>query len=237
MRPEADPAEARAAGWRERLALWAVGFFGSALILLFGWTWRTRQIIPPGVRERIDVGQGIVYAFWHGRLLPLVFSHRRRGIVVLVSMHRDGEYIARTIEALGFRTVRGSTTRGGARALASLLALARRGASFGITPDGPRGPRHVLQPGVITLASRSGLPVVLLATSGHPAWEARSWDRFLVPRPFARCVVLSSEPIFVPRELDEASFESWRSEIETRLTDLVHEADRLAGRPEEAVRS
>lgn len=221
--------ETGAGGRRARLALWAVGFFGSRLIVLLGRTWRLREVVPDAVRDRVAAGQGIIYAFWHGRLLPLVFTHRRRGIVVLVSLHRDGEYIARTIEALGFGTVRGSTTRGGARALAALLARARGGASFGITPDGPRGPRHVLQPGVITLASRSGLPIVLLATSGRPAWQARSWDRFFVPLPFARCVVLSSEPIFVPRELDEAGFERWRADVEDRLRRLVEEADRPAG--------
>jgi lysophospholipid acyltransferase (LPLAT)-like uncharacterized protein len=130
---------------------------------------------------------------------------------------------------MGFRTVRGSTTRGGRRALASLLEEAGRGASIGITPDGPRWPRHVLQPGLVALAARSGMPVVLLAASARSAWRARSWDRFMVPLPFTRCAVVYSEPVMVPPDQDPDEFERTRREFERRLTALTAEAEAASG--------
>lgn len=203
---------------------------GAALLWLLGHTWRVRLI---GVRERDPelARTGCVFGLWHQRLLPLVFTHRGRGAVVMISRHRDGELIARVIQHLGFATARGSSTRGGSEAARAMLAHVLDGRQVAITPDGPRGPARVLKPGAVALASLGGRPFVPVAAAASGAWRLRSWDRFLVPRPFARVVVAYGEPITVPADLDDAGTESWRLRLERALEDLTAEVTRLAGGP------
>jgi lysophospholipid acyltransferase (LPLAT)-like uncharacterized protein len=190
---------------------------GAALVWVLGRTWR---LDVRGIEEfdrRIAAGDRCVFAFWHARLLPLVYTHRGRGIVVLISRHRDGELIARIIERLGFRTARGSSTRGGEEGARDMLKLGRSGALLGITPDGPRGPAGQVKPGLAFLASRAGIPVLPVAAAASRAWVFGSWDRFRVPKPFARVVVAYGAPIVVPREADAAALEDWRARIEQAL--------------------
>jgi lysophospholipid acyltransferase (LPLAT)-like uncharacterized protein len=203
----------------------------AALVLLLGRTWRiTRRNLE--ARDAASArGEGCIFAFWHARLLPLVFTHRRRGIVVLISQHRDGELIARIVERLGFATARGSSTRGGgegARAMLTHAALNRR---LAITPDGPRGPAQIVKPGLVYLAGRSGLPVIPVAAAASRAWRLRSWDGFRVPLPFARVVVAYGEPIHVPHDLAREDAESWRLRIEQALDQLTAEVAAGAGEP------
>lgn len=159
-------------------------------------------------RRMREAGQGALYAFWHGRMLPLIFLHRERAGVVLVSQHRDGEAIARVVAKLGYIAARGSTTRGGAKALLELVRLAREGRDIGVTPDGPRGPREVAQNGVITAARQTGLPIIPVATASDRAWEVRSWDRFMVPKPFSNVFVRYGAPIWIPHDADDRHLES-----------------------------
>jgi lysophospholipid acyltransferase (LPLAT)-like uncharacterized protein len=126
-----------------------------------------------------------VLALWHGQMLPLLTTHRDSGIAVLISEHRDGEIIARVAKAFGVGTVRGSTSRGGSRALLEMVAFLRRGGEVAITPDGPRGPRHRFAPGALVAAHRAGVPVVGMAAHADRAWRLRSWDVFEIPKPFA----------------------------------------------------
>lgn len=141
----------------------------------------------------------VIFVFWHGHLLPLAHLHRREGIVVLVSEHGDGEYIARMIERLGFGTVRGSSTRGGIKGLRGLVRAARSGRDLALTPDGPRGPRGHFKPGALVAAQLTGLPLVPIAVAVSPAWRLSSWDAFVVPKPFARVCVEYLPPRFVER--------------------------------------
>jgi hypothetical protein len=177
---------------------------GHLLILALGRTWRVRHVGQERVaRARFGGGRGpVLYAFTHGVLLPLTFTHRDRGIRVLVSQSRDGEIIARILGRLGFDTARGSSSRGGDRAALKLAALGREGYDLAVTPDGPRGPRGSVAPGVAVVAARSGAPIVPVAVAARPAWNARSWDRFLVPPPFARVWVVYGESIDVPAGAD-----------------------------------
>jgi lysophospholipid acyltransferase (LPLAT)-like uncharacterized protein len=201
---------------------------GAGLVLVLGATWRLRRV---GLHERDAVlgrGERCIFAFWHARMLPLVFTHRRRAIVVLISQHRDGELIARIITGLGFLTARGSTTRGGDEGIRDMLRHAEERRLLALTPDGPRGPAERVKPGVVYLASRTGFPVIPVATAARTAWVLRSWDRFRIPWPFARVVVAYGEPIAVPRELDDESIEVWRVRIEAGIRDLTAEAERLA---------
>jgi lysophospholipid acyltransferase (LPLAT)-like uncharacterized protein len=162
-------------------------------------------------------------------LLALTFAHRQRGVGVLISRHRDGEVIARAVERLGYATARGSSTRGGEEGVREMLALAESKRSLAITPDGPRGPARVVKPGLIYLASRTGLPILPVATGARPLTRLRSWDRFRIPRPFGRVVVHYGEPIDVPRDLDPAATEHWGAQVEIALDAVEAEACVLAG--------
>ena len=176
-------------------------------------------------------GKPLIYALWHGRMFVPFCCRKNRGISVLVSQHRDGELITSTIEAFGNKTVRGSTTRGGARALVELIRHVKKGAKIAITPDGPRGPRWKLQSGIIYVAAKSGAPIVPLAGSAKNAHYFKSWDAFQLPLPFSRAVFAIGEPYFVTGGTDGENIEFHRAEVEKRLTELTLKADKLAGAP------
>src|SRR5258707_3590842 len=122
-------------------------------------------------------------------MLPLLYFHRNRGIAVLVSEHGDGEIIARILRDFGFRLIRGSTSRGAARALIAVDRELREGFDVGITPDGPRGPRHSVAPGALLAAHRAGAKLMPLAAHASAFWQLGTWDRFIIPKPFARIAV------------------------------------------------
>ena len=200
---------------------------GPALVRALGRTWDVRT----AGREAVDAvrrGHGpVLYILMHGGLLPLVYVHRNRGIQVLVSQSRDGEIITRIIERLGFGTVRGSSTKRGERAVVEMAARGRAGFDLGVTPDGPRGPRGVAQPGAALIAARSGLPVVPLGVGAASAWRARSWDRFLVPKPFARVWVVYGAPLRFTRE-DLASPEQAAARLSAAMRDAEETAQAYA---------
>ena len=205
---------------------------GAALLRLLGATWRLTRIgIDEFDRARLARGERCVYALWHARLLPLVFTHRGRGAAVLVSRHRDGELVARMIEKLGFVTARGSSTRGGEEGLRDMLDWAEKKHLLAITPDGPRGPAERVKPGLVYLASRTGFPIVPVASAARPAWRLRSWDGFRVPRPFARVLVAYGPPIPVPPDLDRDALERTRLAVEAAIAELTATLDaRVAAR-------
>lgn len=162
----------------------------------------------------------VIFVFWHGQLLPLVHYHRNEGAVVLVSEHADGEYIARILQRSGFGTARGSSTRGGTRGLKALIRAARAGRDLALTPDGPRGPARVFKVGALAAAQATGLPVVPVGVGASSAWRFRSWDAFLVPRPFAHVRVEYGAPRPVPRD-------AGRPELELVAREVGGEIDRL----------
>jgi lysophospholipid acyltransferase (LPLAT)-like uncharacterized protein len=127
-----------------------------------------------------------IFALWHGQLLPLLWHHRDEGVKVLISEHRDGELVARTAESLGYGLIRGSTTRGGDRALISLVRELQAGREVAITPDGPKGPAEKFAPGALVAAQRSGSFILPVAASASRSWHLKSWDQFMIPKPFAR---------------------------------------------------
>ncbi len=202
---------------------------GWAALWLLARTWRIERVGFEECDRRLAAGERCIYAFWHARLLPLIFTHRRRGIAVLVSQSRDGELSAGVIGRFGFVTARGSSMRGGDEGLRDMLRWARRGRLLAVTPDGPRGPREQLKPGLIVIASRTGFPIVPVASSGHPCWTLRSWDGFRIPRPFAKVVVACGAPVQVPCVLNEKSVEAWRLEAERAVRDLTAEVARRSG--------
>lgn len=175
-------------------------------------------------------GEGpVIYVLWHNRILvvPPVWRRwcgSRRHCVVLTSASRDGEVVARAMKVLGLGAVRGSSSRRGVAALVGLLRELRAGRDVCITPDGPKGPRYRLQAGAVKLASSAAVPLVLIHVRHSSAWRLRSWDRFVIPKPFSRVEVTFSERILLPPDLDDPALESQRQKLERMLVDGVDDA-------------
>ena len=201
----------------------AAGVVGAGVVSALFLTTRSERTGTEHFERFRREGTPVIFVFWHGQLLPLVHYHRHEGIVVLVSEHGDGEYIARIIERNGFGTVRGSSTRGGIRGLRQLVRSARAGRDLAITPDGPRGPRGVFKPGALAAAQMTGLPLVPLAVASSSGWRLGSWDGFLVPKPFSTVRIGYLPPRFVPRDAS-------RSQLEAMAAEIGAELDGLSGR-------
>lgn len=211
-----------------RLKFRIASILGARLLRAMRATWRIDDPDPGFVLRRRDergragpVAPGAIYVQWHSRILLGAATQANRGVHVLISQHGDGEYIARTVERLGFATVRGSSTRGGARALRALVDTLESGGDVAFTPDGPKGPRLVVQPGCVEAASITGAPIVPVALECRRAKRLRSWDRFMIPWFFTKVAVRFGDEIRVPRDLDDASRAAWCRRVETAL-DAAH---------------
>ena len=169
-------------------------------------------------------------AFWHGRILSATFYFRRRGIVVITSENYDGEWIARIIERFGYGTARGSTSRGGLKAMLQLVRDMERGRPTGFTLDGPRGPARVAQPGALWLARKSGNPVLPFHLEASRTWTLGSWDRTQIPWPFCTVALVVGAPIEVPTDATGADIERHRTELEATLQTLEARAVAILSR-------
>lgn len=207
-----------------------VGLLGDLLVrIVFG----TSRREEAGFAETIgllDRTTPVIGAVWHSRILMFSYLYAGYGAAVLVSASRDGEIIARILARQGFEPVRGSTSRGGRRALAALVRRLRRGQSAVIIPDGPRGPRCRVQPGIVALAQKTGAPILPMTYSARRGHVFHSWDRFLLPAPFTRCRAVYGRPVRVPSDLDAEGFEATRRRLEDELNRITAEADRACGR-------
>ena len=168
-------------------------------------------------------GKPFIFVFWHGQMLPLIHHHRGEGIVVLVSEHADGEYVTRAIHRHGFKTARGSSTRGGVKGLKGILRAARDGEDLGFTPDGPKGPRHEFKWGALVAAQLTGLPVVTISVGADRAWYLKSWDRFLIPKPFSTVRIRYGAPRWVPRDASEETLKEIALDLEEELKEFTLE--------------
>jgi hypothetical protein len=184
---------------KERKVRW-ISCLGPSVIRMLARTWRIRTVNEQSYESRRRAAQPTIFAFWHANMLPLLWRHREQGVAVLISTHADGEIIARICEALGYRTIRGSTSRGGARALVELGRALDEGIEIAITPDGPRGPAQTVAPGVVYVAQRAKVPIVPVTVSASRAWRLNTWDRFLIPKPFARITIRYGGPHMVAAE-------------------------------------
>jgi len=172
-----------------------------------------------------------IMAFFHGRVLTATYYFRNRGIVVMISENFDGEWIARIIRRFGYRTSRGSTSRGGQRALLQMKRDMARGQPAGFAVDGPRGPARHVQPGVIWLAKLTGNPVVPFHMEASSHWTLGSWDHTQVPKPFSTVALVVGRPIEVDANADESGIEARRAEVEAALCALEHRALTLLPQP------
>lgn len=200
----------------------SAGVLGTGIVAGLFMTTRVERVDEEHYLRFREVGQPIMFVFWHGQLLPLIHYHRHEGIVVLVSEHDDGEYVTRVIRRNGFGTVRGSSTRGGGKGLKGLVRAARQGRDLAVTPDGPTGPPGVFKPGALAAAQMAGLPVVPISVTASAGWRFRSWDGFLVPRPLSAIRIEYLEPRIIPRDADRANLERMAGEIGTALNERAH---------------
>lgn len=230
-KPEATPKPERKPGvvvphaprWHQRLIAWLIYFVARALIGTMRFRWNNQTGYTPEAR-----GGPAIYCLWHNRLALCMetFLHQTRprslgnGLAVMVSASKDGALLAAVLEQFGVQPARGSSSRRGPRALLELTSWAKRGFDIGITPDGPRGPRYVVQPGVVLLAQLTGRPIIPFGYYARRKFEVRSWDRFQIPLPFSRCEMTLSKPIHVPRDATEAQREELRREVERVLMEI-----------------
>ncbi len=203
----------------------ATAWLGAWAIRLLRATSRLRYDDDEEVRRLEATDRRFVLAFWHRHLLMMPYSYRGRRISVLISRSRDGELIARTIERLGIGTARGSSSRGAVAGLRALLRLAKAGQDIAFTPDGPRGPRGVVQPGVLVAAQATGWPIVPVALAASRARRLRSWDRMVVPLPFGRVHYVYGPALAVERGAD---LEQAAVELKRRLDAAETAAERRA---------
>jgi lysophospholipid acyltransferase (LPLAT)-like uncharacterized protein len=179
-------------------------------------------MVNPEVARRL--GRRYIYAFYHEVMLFPAYYWAWPSMHILISDHRDGELITQVIRRLGFGVVRGSTTRGGVRALREMSLRIDRG-NLCVTPDGPRGPRRHVHQGLAYLASRTGLPIVGAGMAFRAPWRAKSWDRFAVPKPFRAAACVVPEAVHVPPDADRETIEACRAEVERRMQAAMLEAE------------
>ncbi len=191
------------------------------LMRVVGLTLRYELRDPTGQKAMAKPGVPVIWIFWHNCLFCAPLTKKRFSgtapASALASASRDGAVIESMISSFGVKTVRGSSSRRGVAAMIALKKALKAGEQLFVTPDGPRGPRYQLQPGVVKLAQSSGAPVIPVRFQHSSSWRLKSWDRFHIPKPFSRVVVSVGDAIHVPSKIDENDFETYRKKVEDAL--------------------
>jgi lysophospholipid acyltransferase (LPLAT)-like uncharacterized protein len=204
-----------------RLGYWIIRIIGGTL----RWKVEGRQ----NLESVHNAGKRLVLAFWHGRMFMAAYYFRRRGIVVMISRNRDGEYIARVMLRLGCGVARGSSTRGGRGAIIEMLRALKQYRDVALTLDGPLGPRYVAKPGAAYVAWKSGNPVVPFNISVEKKWVVKSWDHFVIPKPFSQAVLMIGSPIYVDANATNEEIGLTEKKIQRSLDDLRTRGDTYWG--------
>jgi lysophospholipid acyltransferase (LPLAT)-like uncharacterized protein len=206
----------------------AIAAIATPIIRLLARTWRFRVEGRDHLAAADAAKAPLIFAFWHGRILPGIAYFRDRGIVVITSENFDGEWIARIIHRFGFGTARGSSSRGAVKALVQLRKEMAAGRSTAFTVDGPRGPRHVAQPGAVWLARSSGHAILPFHAEADRQWTLDSWDQTQIPKPFATITLCIAEPLRVAPDADVdaalATLQTTLEAVEARTVALAHRA-------------
>lgn len=206
-----------------------IGWLGKYLVDLIFASMHIRIVDFEKAQAEIE-SRRFIFAFWHSRILMVSYLYQGWGAAILVSKSKDGEIIARILQRQGHDTIRGSTTRQGVHALASLIrALKEKNRPGGVVPDGPTGPRFKVQPGIIVLAKKTGYPIVPVSYSARKIKVFASWDRFVLPFPFTQGSIVYGEPISVPAETDSDQEEDYRRRLETELRRITESVDGYYG--------
>jgi len=202
-----------------------IGLAGYITIALIGRTIRWRSEGDAHLDEIYATGHRAIFTFWHGRIFPATYYWRRRGIVVMTSMNLDGEAIAQCIQRFGYGAARGSSSRGGFRALAQLVRDIRHGKDAAFTIDGPRGPRYVAKQGPVLLAFKTGAAVFCFHIAMKRKIQLKSWDEFQIPLPFTTAIVLKAPPIWAPSNATEEELRALHERMQATLDDLRRRGD------------
>ncbi len=197
----------------------------SPLIGALGRTWRFQSTGWEQFDALMEAGRPPIIACWHEVILPSTYIWRDRHVLVMASQNFDGEWITRTVLRFGFEIVRGSSSRGGSRALAVMAKALRQGKPVAFTMDGPRGPARVAQPGALWLARHSGHPILPFHIAAKPAWRLRSWDRGLVPKPGSRVVMVVGEPFVVDRDTTDEALDGEATILDRAMRDVERRAE------------
>ncbi len=206
--------------------MWLVSWAAYLAISLIGPTlrysisWEEPPSPPDAILEK-----PVIYSFWHRAVFASAWLWRKTGIAVMVSRSFDGEYIARTIEKLGFVAVRGSSSRGGATALLGLKDQLEQGSLVVFTIDGPRGPKYVAKPGPVLLSRATALPMVAFYVALSDAWVLNTWDALMIPKPFSKVLVRFSAKIVVPAEADDAQMAEFQERLQSALERVTRFAE------------
>jgi lysophospholipid acyltransferase (LPLAT)-like uncharacterized protein len=218
----AEPAEettsSREFTLRQRFLLWLISFAGSLAIRLicptlrYSMSWEEPPSPPDAIYEK-----PVIYAFWHRAVFPAAWFWRKQGIAVMTSRSFDGEYIARIIQKLGFVPVRGSSSRGGAEALRGMKSELKEGRAVAFTIDGPRGPKYVAKPGPVLLACSTELPMAAFYVALSNPWVLRTWDEFMIPKPFSKALVRVSAKMRVPADASDHEIRDWHVRLQQAL--------------------
>ena len=209
----------------QRLKARIIGWAGYFAISLISKTVRWRSEGDSHLEDILKTGQRAIFTFWHGRIFPATYYFRNRGIVVMTSMNLDGEAIAQCIQRFGYGVARGSSSRGGVRALAQLIRDIENGKDAAFTIDGPRGPRYVAKPGPVLLASKTGAGIFCFHISMKHRIQLKSWDEFQIPLPFTTAIVLKAAPIWVPKKASEEELRAAHEKMQQVLDDLRARGD------------
>jgi lysophospholipid acyltransferase (LPLAT)-like uncharacterized protein len=202
---------------RRSIGLRLVGWLGPFTLRRLRASWKTERLEPQHW-DAVGAGrQGVLLALWHGRMVCGMADHSQREFTVLVSQSRDGDISEKLLKRFGYRVIRGSSSRGGASAARAMLDALQQGAVLAITPDGPRGPRHAMNPGLAWMARETGFPVLPMGFACDEAWRMNSWDGFTIPKYGARVVLSYGEPVRVAKEAGEAELERATAQIRERL--------------------
>ncbi|HYD50199.1 MAG TPA: lysophospholipid acyltransferase family protein [Terriglobales bacterium] len=224
---------------REALLLGLAPRLLSAALRLLSWTLRLEYRGTEELLQRWQRGEPSLLSCWHNRVLimplacqlkPRSAQRGDRGIAILVSASRDGEIASRALNGWGIAAVRGSAARGGAAGFLQLLRAHRRGYDLALIPDGSRGPRYVAKAGAVHLARATGAPLWPVSYAASRFLQLRSWDRLIIPLPFARVVLVAGDPMQVTRDSDDAALELARLELERRLNQVTAAAEDAVGR-------
>jgi lysophospholipid acyltransferase (LPLAT)-like uncharacterized protein len=208
------------AGWAQRLKVWLLSSLGYLVIKSIGLTLRWEVQGWENYRAIGTAGKKAIHTFWHEGIFLGTYFWRNRGIVVMTSQHADGDYIARAIRRFGYGAARGSSTRGARHALVEMIREMDEGHEVAFAIDGPRGPRHIVKPGAVWIASRTGNAVFPFSMSARHKWTLPSWDRFQIPVPFSRALILIGAPIWVEAGATAEGLERARQQVQQVLDDL-----------------
>jgi lysophospholipid acyltransferase (LPLAT)-like uncharacterized protein len=209
----------------QRLSLALASWFIPGLIALIGCTLRVRFDWEAGSIGSLDNVHPGIYPFWHRCVFPSAWIFRKRKLAVMTSRSLDGEFIARVIQRLGFVPIRGSSSRGGQRALLEMQTYVDSGMGAAFTIDGPRGPRYVAKRGPVYLAKTTGVAITPFYVAVERKWTLKSWDRFVIPVPFSRAVVQVAPKIHVPGDADDAMLEAKCHEMQSELDRITEIAE------------